>query len=1064
MKKTLAICFATLFTIVSWSQTPCSGGSAGSYPCNGLTLQSYISSSTMGANEAQDSWGWTDPLDGKEYAIVALDNGTAFVNITDPINPIYLGRLNSHSGGSSLWRDVKTYGNYAYIVSEVNDDGVQVFDLTTLRGLTGSPVQNFTEDGFLFIGDSGGAGNDGRAHNIVINEDSGYAYVVGVNRSSNSNRGPIFIDLSDPLNPVEVGDYGLSDYFHDAQVVNYDGPDTDHTGVELMIGCNEDELVILDVSNKSNPIEISSISYSNNEYTHQGWFTEDKRFFIVGDELDEQNVGMKTRTLVFDMEDLDNPTLYYTHEGATNAIDHNGYVRGNRFYLANYSAGVRIFKIDKLYDPTLTDPMDVKMDEVNYFDTYPSNNSAAFNGVWNVYPYFESGNLVVSGFGNASVNGDGGLFILRDPNYDNLAPTVVCQDITATLNAATAEVTITAADLDGGSTDNIGITEMRINKTTFTCDDVGPNLVEFTVIDDYGNSSTCTATVTVRPRNTRYESGAWSNGTPDIGSFAKIKEDYNTGAPGNDSFTACKCNIDAGKTLTVTAGKYINIDQDINVNGTLIVEHEGSVVQKNSTAVTNNNGTINVRLTTPMLDSRDFILLGSPMTTEDRNIVWSSAHRVLKHNTANFVPNTAVTIAIPGAENFASETIANWENHTTGSLTPAEGYLLKPHTNSGASSQQFNYEYTQGTLNNGDISFDIVYNTPGPTATDNRNASPNILANPYPSAISAEDFINYNPMINEVYFWEHILDPSPIFPGSLNANFSMEDISMYNLSGGTKAGNDPGTSTKPNGYISTGQGFGVKASASGTAWFTNSMRRNDNNNTLRDQANRDRIWLRVSALEYDLQNTSLLAFSDATTADIDEGYDSKPLATILALYSHLENGDHKFGIQSREALFSGIKVPFGFASQVESETQYEISIEELEGENLTEYTVFLIDNETNSITNLSRENYRFRSSKGVFNNRFTVLFENIDELNTIQNPLESILVFPNPAQDHVYVQSKYTAITNVTIFDIHGRQIKSIATDNDVSPNIDISSLKSGFYLFELHTPNGTIVKKILKK
>ncbi|MBL4662618.1 MAG: choice-of-anchor B family protein, partial [Flavobacteriaceae bacterium] len=182
MTKKILLLLLLLNGFLAFSQSPCSGGlAAGTYPCNGITLQAYISAANMDAAEAQDSWGWTDPLDGKEYAVVALDNGTSFVDISDPINPRYLGRLDSHSGGSNLWRDVKVYSNHAYIVSEVNDDGLQIFDLTGLRGLSTSPFgaasRNFSEDGFLFIGDSGGGGNDGRAHNIVINEDAGFAYI-----------------------------------------------------------------------------------------------------------------------------------------------------------------------------------------------------------------------------------------------------------------------------------------------------------------------------------------------------------------------------------------------------------------------------------------------------------------------------------------------------------------------------------------------------------------------------------------------------------------------------------------------------------------------------------------------------------------------------------------------------------------------------------------------------------------------------------------------------------------------------------------------------------------------
>ena len=133
-----------MLTIFTYGQTPCENGFASNYPCNGFDLQSHISLDEMNANGASDSWGWTDPEDGAEYALVGLTNGTAFIDISDPINPIYLGKLPTHSS-SIIWRDIKVYENHAFIVSEANGHGMQVFDLTRLRTVA-SPPETFTED------------------------------------------------------------------------------------------------------------------------------------------------------------------------------------------------------------------------------------------------------------------------------------------------------------------------------------------------------------------------------------------------------------------------------------------------------------------------------------------------------------------------------------------------------------------------------------------------------------------------------------------------------------------------------------------------------------------------------------------------------------------------------------------------------------------------------------------------------------------------------------------------------------------------------------------------------
>lgn len=363
----------------------CSNGFAGIYPCNNYDLIAHLPLSTFGGTEltGNDSWGWTDSSTGKEYAIFCSNWGTSFVDISDAINPIFLGTLRTATSAST-WRDVKVYNDYAFIVSEAQDHGMQIFDLTRLRNVSSIPIQ-FTADAHYT-----GFGN---AHNIVINEESGYAYVVGSNTFSG---GPHFVNIQDPLNPFSAG--GFSGYSHDAQVVNYNGPDTDYIGKEILIGSNIFEVGLFDVTDKSNPVEIATINYSNIGYTHQGWFTSDMNYFILGDELDEVNYGSNTRTLVFDFTDLDNPTYHADFFGNSQAIDHNGYVMNNLYFQANYTAGVTIYDIENLGNNSVS--------RVGYFDTHPENNATNFNGAWNVYPYFESGNIIISDINR-------GLFIIR---------------------------------------------------------------------------------------------------------------------------------------------------------------------------------------------------------------------------------------------------------------------------------------------------------------------------------------------------------------------------------------------------------------------------------------------------------------------------------------------------------------------------------------------------------------------------------------------------------------------------------------------------------------------------
>jgi choice-of-anchor B domain-containing protein len=377
---------------------PCENGMADIYPCNGYDLMSYMSLQDLtpgtgaGSLSGNDSWGWTDPTTNKEYALVGLNSHAAFVDISNPVAPLLIGVLPTATVNSS-WRDIKVYQDHAFIVSEAPGHGMQVFDLTRLKNVSNAP-EIFTADSHFT--------DFGQAHNIVINESSGYAYVVGANRNGPFSGGALFINIQNPAAPISEGGFAEGGYSHDAQVVNYSGPDVDYTGKEILVGSNETEIVIADVSDKANPITISTIAYSNIGYTHQGWFTEDLIHFIVGDEKDELKIGTNTRTLIFDFTDLDNPLYDFDYLGTTLAIDHNGYTNGDDYYLANYTAGIRVLDLSQIENNTIS--------EIGFFDTYPENDSAAFDGVWNIYPFFTSENIIISDI-------DRGLFIIRRSDF-----------------------------------------------------------------------------------------------------------------------------------------------------------------------------------------------------------------------------------------------------------------------------------------------------------------------------------------------------------------------------------------------------------------------------------------------------------------------------------------------------------------------------------------------------------------------------------------------------------------------------------------------------------------------
>jgi choice-of-anchor B domain-containing protein len=362
---------------ITGAAVPCTNGKADKYPCKNVDLLSVLPLASIGGGNGNDIWGWTDPANGKEYALVARTNGTAFVDVSTPTTPKYLGNLPSH-GGSSSWRDVKVYRNHAFVVADfIAGHGMQVFDLTRLR--TVSSPQTFSEDAHY--------GEFGPAHNIAIDEETGFAYAVG---SNTCGGGPHMVDIHDPKAPVNAGCVSQDGYTHDTQCVVYHGPDTAYQGRELCLNSNEDTLTIVDVTDKSAPKQIARKPYTGATYAHQGWFTADQRYFLLDDELDEQRgPDQHTKTYIFDLASLASPVHTGTYTAPVTAIDHNQYVKGQYSYQANYQAGLRILDVGDVASGRLT--------EVGYFDIYPSSDTADFNGAWSVYPYFPSGTVIVNG-------------------------------------------------------------------------------------------------------------------------------------------------------------------------------------------------------------------------------------------------------------------------------------------------------------------------------------------------------------------------------------------------------------------------------------------------------------------------------------------------------------------------------------------------------------------------------------------------------------------------------------------------------------------------------------------
>jgi len=357
----------------------CVGGLAGEFPCLGISLRKRVDYADIGGtfssvvDPGSDVWGWVDQLTGNEYALVALSDGTAFVDVSNPEDPVYLGKLASRTNDSGE-RDVKVYEDHAYIVAGAARHGMQVLDLTRLRGVT-NPLDFIADAEYIDFGE---------AKNVAINEETGFAYAT---RTFTCGGVLHIVDITTPNNPMFAGCHGGANSM-DAQCVIYRGPDADHFESEVCFSANTNHLEIIDVSNKTSTAHIADVTGAQIELYHQGWLTEDHRFFLLNDELDEGLRGLPTRTHIFDVSDLDAPVYVGPYEGATAAADHNLFITGNLVFEANRAAGLRVLEFGDLAN--------LELAELAFFDTEPASDTTDTSlGSGSVYPFLPSGTILV---------------------------------------------------------------------------------------------------------------------------------------------------------------------------------------------------------------------------------------------------------------------------------------------------------------------------------------------------------------------------------------------------------------------------------------------------------------------------------------------------------------------------------------------------------------------------------------------------------------------------------------------------------------------------------------------
>ena len=388
----------------SQQSATCVNGKAGVFNCEKIDLLGHLSLTDLSSapSSANDIWGHIDLNSGIEYALIGLNNGIAVISLAEVTAPVEVGTI---SGTNTTWRDIKVlqffndelgrWQAYAYVSSEANNN-IQIIDLNNLPASVS-----------LAAADTAARS----AHNL---------YISNVDYTTNtalSGQIPALHIAGQPQQGGAVSSYSLvnplqlstnwlqtgasrSDYSHDvASMLVTDQRASSHCDrpeCQVLFDFNEQNIKLWDISGTSN-LALADFSYSLASYVHSGWWSEDQQYLFVHDELDEVNHGLNTTLRVFELSDLTAPSLAATFSGPTSAIDHNGFVRGNRYYMSNYQRGLTILDIT---DPTM--PV-----QAGFFDTFPASDSAAFNGMWGVYPYLPSGIIIGSDINS-------GLYVFRD--------------------------------------------------------------------------------------------------------------------------------------------------------------------------------------------------------------------------------------------------------------------------------------------------------------------------------------------------------------------------------------------------------------------------------------------------------------------------------------------------------------------------------------------------------------------------------------------------------------------------------------------------------------------------
>ena len=578
--------------------------------------------------------------------------------------------------------------------------------------------------------------------------------------------------------------------------------------------------------------------------------------------------------------------------------------------------------------------------------------------------------------------------------------------------------------------------------------------------------------------STTWNGSIWDNGTPDATMPAIINENYTTGTNGN--ITACSLTVNAGYTLDVSDYTYVDIQNDVDVYGTIAVENHGAFKQHDATStfIVKGSGNSYVRKSTSVLNNwYDYTYWSAPvsgLTIGTSPLVDSDMRYWFKAN--NYLDDLA-EVANTGVYNAGHDDIDDdgndWQYaHVGDPMTPGMGYAAT-HSQIGYQAPPRAYDYDfYGPFNNGDVTVSIAYNGA------NGDNDWNFIGNPYPCALDFDAFYAVNSSVigGAAYLWSHRTGISSSASGNQGFNFSQNDYVIINVAGGIGNNFDNGDGNIPNDYIPSGQGFFISGIANGPVTFNNSMRIADgtsnsqffkNTNTKGQSVSQaNKLWANLTS-DNGVFNQILIAYIDgATNGNDGMAYDApRNLSSGVAsmLYTLIDGvNDKKYAIQGKAKNSINLEetIPLGFYTSINSSTLYTLSVAKKEGDFLTNNPIYLKDNLTNTLHDLSTCDYTFTSEVGEFNKRFEIVFSNkalaTNDFNLDDSALKILQIGDSQVR---FKASSNLTIKTVSVFDLLGRQLYALSGSHN-EETYNLPKLKNAVFIAKVKLSNGSSITK----